>query len=569
MSGPAPLAVAVAALRAGDPRRAAAACRAALAARPGDPAALNLLAMALHRLGDGPGAAAAAETAVARAPRAADPWNTLGVVRRAAGRQGDAEDCFRRAARIDPAFVEAWVNLGRLLDGLGRAAEMLDAFRAAAVAAPDDPRVQGGLGRALTLLGDLDGGRTRLAAALARAPDDPALAVDLATNHAYRGDYPAAIALLRGIAGRAPGDAGFLVNLAVLHRDLEDYPAALDWIDRAIAAEPGNALAHFTRGVVLMRLGRLAEGWAEIEWRWRRPDWTTQRPDIALPAWDGGPVPGGLLVWGEQGVGDVVLYASQLADLLARVDRVALAVDRRLVPLLARSFPAIRVVDVAAIGPAAATAAAQVPIGSLGLRLRPSLAAFPPGRPYLRPDPGRTAALRRRYRALPGEGPVVGLSWTSTASRFKTTALAQWAAILAVPGVRFVSLQYGDHATEIDAVFAATGVRVHRDAAIDALADLDGFAAQVAAMDLVLTVSNTTAHFAGALGVPCRVLVPRGRGSLWYWFDGREDSPWYPPTLRLFHQRRHFDWPGTLAAAAAAVPEWLAAAQAASGGITA
>ncbi|MGE0714990.1 MAG: tetratricopeptide repeat protein, partial [Alphaproteobacteria bacterium] len=360
------------------------------------------------------------------------------------------------------------------------------------------------------------------------------------------------------LADRAPDDAATLVNLAVLHRDLGAHDRALHWIERALAAEPGNALAHFTRGVVLMRLGRLAEGWRELEWRWRRHDRSSIPLDGPWPPWRGEPVGNRpLLVWGEQGPGDVILHASMLNDLVARVGRVILAVERRLVPVLARSFSAVTVVEPAALPEAGASAAAQVAIGSLGNWLRPDFASFPPGAPYLRADPARVASLRGRYRALPGEGPLVGISWTSTASRFKTTGLADWAPLLRAAPARFVSLQYGDHAAEL----AAAAVPVEHDPAIDPLADLDGFAAQVAAMDLVVTTSNTTAHFAGALGVPTRVLVPRGRGSLWYWFDGRADSPWYPPTLRLFHQRRQFDWPDTLAAAAREMPGWVAAAQ--------
>jgi ADP-heptose:LPS heptosyltransferase len=73
------------------------------------------------------------------------------------------------------------------------------------------------------------------------------------------------------------------------------------------------------------------------------------------------------------------------------------------------------------------------------------------------------------------------------------------------------------------------------------LTDLDGFAAQVAALDLVITISNTTAHVAGALGVPCWVLLPSGLGENWYWFLDRDDSPWYP-SVRLFRQSEPGVW---------------------------
>ena len=107
----------------------------------------------------------------------------------------------------------------------------------------------------------------------------------------------------------------------------------------------------------------------------------------------------------------------------------------------------------------------------------------------------------------------------------------------------FVSLQYGDHSSEIREVESELGLKIIQDPSIDPLQELDGFAAQVAAMDLVITTSNTTAHVAGALGVPVWTLVPRlGSGALlWYWFRSGSTSPWYD-SMTLFRQTRWHDW---------------------------
>ena len=90
---------------------------------------------------------------------------------------------------------------------------------------------------------------------------------------------------------------------------------------------------------------------------------------------------------------------------------------------------------------------------------------------------------------------------------------------------------------------AETGVSVIRDKEIDSLKDLDGFAAQVAAMDLIVSISNTTVHVAGALGVPAWVLLPNA--PMWRWMIDRDDTPWYP-LVRLFRQNKRGDWPGVM-----------------------
>jgi hypothetical protein len=130
----------------------------------------------------------------------------------------------------------------------------------------------------------------------------------------------------------------------------------------------------------------------------------------------------------------------------------------------------------------------------------------------------------------------------------KGTQLAEWKEIIGNPGAFFVNLQYGDCTQEIEAARAATGVAVYSDPGIDAMKDLDGFAAQVRAMDMVVSTSNTTVHFAGAQNVPCWTLLPAGPGALWYWFTGREDSPWYP-SMRLLRRAVDGTWRDLIARA--------------------
>ena len=139
----------------------------------------------------------------------------------------------------------------------------------------------------------------------------------------------------------------------------------------------------------------------------------------------------------------------------------------------------------------------------------------------MRPDPARVEAFKRRYAAL-GPGPVIGIAWQSksTSHRRKSLALEDFAPLFqALPGATFVSLQYGDTRDEIAAASQRCGVRIHRDDSFDNWADLDGLAAQIAALDHVVTVSNLNAHLAGAIGLPAHVLITQN--ALWYWPHGK------------------------------------------------
>jgi len=116
------------------------------------------------------------------------------------------------------------------------------------------------------------------------------------------------------------------------------------------------------------------------------------------------------------------------------------------------------------------------------------------------------------------------------------TALAP---ILAVPGVRFFSLQIGG--TRFDAPARVMDLT-------EGVRDFADTAAILAQLDLLVTVDTAAAHLAGALGRPCWLLLPYAPD--WRWLLDRMDSPWYP-SLRLFRQNRPGDWDTVMVTVAA------------------
>jgi ADP-heptose:LPS heptosyltransferase len=182
------------------------------------------------------------------------------------------------------------------------------------------------------------------------------------------------------------------------------------------------------------------------------------------------------------------------------------------------------------------------------------LASFTAGGAYLKADPERRDTLKEAYGS---DRLRVGLSWHTTAAGTgwrRRVALSALLPLLRSRAARFVSLQYGDHAAEI-AALADHGIELLQDSAIDPLTDLDGFAAQIAALDLVITIDNSTAHMAGALGVPCWVLLHHSPE--WRWLLQRNDSVWWP-SLRLFRQPAPGDWDAVIKELTVALAERIA-----------
>ncbi|MCC7272127.1 MAG: hypothetical protein IT561_05625 [Alphaproteobacteria bacterium] len=453
-------------------------------------------------------------------------------------------------------------------------------------AVPALTRLVGDLRRA----GRLEHGRALADALVAVVPDEPAAWLARSEVAHRQGDLGLAVADTRAAMARARNGGAGAPRLVQLLYEAGDLDAAMEEAEAALAADAGNLdmlalladvqdaagrteaaaatvaralIAREARGfgsaqllMACFRAGRLDAAARDLHLRWALSG-APPRP-FPQPAWDGTPRPGErLLVWGEQGLGEEIWSTAMLAEAAARVGGIVLECSPRLVALFARSFPGATVV---ARGdpPAAACAAASVQAAAVGL-----LAALPASptthTPHVVADPAVSAGLRARYRAL-GDGPIVGVSWRSAnrrVPRAKTLELTDWRPILDRWAV-FVDLQYGDTEEDRRAAAAALGITIHRDPAVDPLGDLDLPAAQVAAMDAVVSVSNTAAHLAGGLGVPSIVLLPRGRGQVWAWLDGVR--PWYS-AMRLCRQPRAGEWAPAVAEAAAALDRLLAGGQ--------
>ena len=148
----------------------------------------------------------------------------------------------------------------------------------------------------------------------------------------------------------------------------------------------------------------------------------------------------------------------------------------------------------------------QAPSGDLPRWLRPNFDGFKPMGKYLRADDDKMSEIARRYEKF-GSGLKIGISWHSGIS--KRVSLEHWGEIFAISGVQFISLQYGDHGDEIKLANKKFGVDIFDDLAVDPMSDMDTFAAQVAVMDAVITIDNSTLAVAAGLDIPTFALIPQ------------------------------------------------------------
>jgi hypothetical protein len=195
-----------------------------------------------------------------------------------------------------------------------------------------------------------------------------------------------------------------------------------------------------------------------------------------------------------------------------------------------------------------------IPLMSMPLAFATRVATVPAALPYLHADGGLAAAWRERLDALPGPRlPRVGVVWAGGHSGFHVDTLrsltaAQFAPLLALPHVRWISLQKADDPAKL----ADPATRARLIDWTDEITDFADTAALIENLDLVISVDTSVAHLAAAMGKPVW-LLNRFAGC-WRWLYGRDDSPWYPG-LRLFTQTRRGDWSDVLARIAAALTQ--------------
>jgi Flp pilus assembly protein TadD len=374
-----------------------------------------------------------------------------------------------------------------------------------------------------------------------------------------------------------PSYAEAYSNLGNAYQELGESTKAIDSYKKAISIDQNNPEFFCNLGNALWRLDKLHEaknnyetalslssghansqlnlahlnlldlnfrdGWRLYEARWQSPG--DDRPSPLKTSklfWDGKPKDGGLLIWGEQGIGDQILYASMLTNFEEYPQTKIISVDKKLIPIFQRSFPNFNVID-KSLPISEDTYDEWLPMGSLGKFFRNEMTDFRNMKfPYLRinkPSQDSHNEIRKYKNSI-----ICGISWRGNHSKFnsrKSVALHALIPILTLKNVDFISLQNGDISEEAALVEQKCGTAIKEINGIDIFDDIDALSTIIELCDLVVTTSNSVAHLAGALGKETLLLLSCGNSRFWYWQDVAGCSLWYP-SVKVFKQSSPGDW---------------------------
>ena len=518
------------------------------------------------------------EQAIRLAPRYAEAYNNIGVVLKDLEKFEEAIGQYDRAIALRPGYAEAHSNRGNALKELNRLEEALASYDCAIRLKPDHAESYSNRGNALAKLrlpeealashdvairlkpdyaegynnrGNVLKDLNRLDDAIVSYDRAISLKPDYAEAYSNRasvleelGRHEDAVASHDRAISLKPGYAESYCSRGYTLVDLERIDEALADYEKALSLKPSLALARYNKSLLYLRRHAFTEGFELYLSRWEVEKPGTRRPETSIPHWDGSALEGELLLWAEQGLGNEAFFASMLSLLEPRNMKIALSADKRLHPVLARSFPEVRLLSREVTEKSVTGSfAAQAAVGDLGHLLGVDREKIASRRhSYLLANAERQQQLRAASPCL-GANLVCGLSWRSGNKKIgqhRSVELSDLAPLLLVPGVTFVNLQYGQVDDEINVAANRLGTRVNIAQDLDVFSDIEGLLALISMCDVVFTIDNVTAHLAGALGKQAVVLVPLGSGRHWYW-GGESQSLWYP-SLQVVYQDSIGDW---------------------------
>lgn len=487
---------------------------------------LNLIGLVSFKMGNLSFASSKLNESLKLNPNSASAWNNMGIVHRYRGSIGKAVQCFRSAVRLKPDFRTAWMNLGLALRDSENSDQALECLEKALALEPGNGTVLLNYGNLLISLGRFEEAEARLTDALSADPAMPELHACLGSLCAKR----------------------------------KQYAAGLEHYRHALELHPDYPEASLGMAEIYLSQGNFAQGWELYEAR-LNSKMDSPRRTLPYAEWKGEPLAGkSILIYPEQGLGDVILFASCLPAVLRQVSRCIVGCDSRLVNLFSRSFPAAEIWSYDQRQPQMEHGRSidyYAAIGSLMHYFRTEPDSFPAHSGYLRAGEERIAYWNRCVSKLPSGNLRVGIAWQGglvrTGKLQRSMPLLDWWMLLGKPDITWISLQHRCDEKELNEFTEKFGVPIHFWP--ESVDDLDETAAMISSLDLVITVCSTLAHLTGALGKPVWILVPNSPS--WRYLASGEALPWYP-SARLFRQSQAGEWEPVLSRVGAELDVWMA-----------
>jgi len=358
-----------------------------------------------------------------------------------------------------------------------------------------------------------------------------------------------------------------------VEKAIEYYNLAEQYISKQLTLVAGSTIKPkfkelwsvlcWNLSLSLIKRGEFETGWrlydhglrvpAKGAQKWQR---SLKKPfsNKSISAWRGEILKGkSILVLGEQGIGDTMMFATLLPSLIKEGAKIHFLPGDRLYSMYKRSMPEVNILmleHVLRLDPSKIDF--QVPIATICRHRFSSLDKFKTIKPFLNADNVQTKELRDKYEGISDGKLIVGISWQGGGRKDrikdKSIDFKQLVPVLDESRFTFISLQYGKAKPFVDKYNELFGLNVVCDESVDAMTDMDRWLAQCAAVDAVISIANTTIHGAAGLKKPTFCLLSQYADWRWLEPELEIDSYWYD-TVVVGRQSTDGSWSSALNAA--------------------
>ncbi len=333
-----------------------------------------------------------------------------------------------------------------------------------------------------------------------------------------------------------------LNNLAALSFYNGNFPKAEEIYKLSLVKNNNNYDAIYYLAQCQLAQSKFVPGWKNFKYRWLANAFNSKRLNSNLPKFELNMRKKNLLLWSEQGVGDQILFLRFLCNLGSIVDNLFIKIDVRLHKIIERIYPKVKFLSKNDFNKNYKINC-QMPLGDLGsLFVKDNSDLLKYNNSYLTSDLNLTKKLKNNFKTK--NKYICGLSWISKNNDIgvnKSISLHMLKSILSIKNIEFIDLQYNDTSDERNKFYKESGIKINKIESIDNFNDLNGVVSLIDICDFVITVSNTNAHISGSIGKETFLLLPKGKGKLWYWSSLNKKSLWYN-CIRIFEQETIDAW---------------------------
>ena len=361
---------------------------------------------------------------------------------------------------------------------------------------------------------------------------------NMAGFYLEEGEYEKAIQFYKKADKLVPNNSILINNLAKTYMCLHDTDQAEKYCRRAISIDKKNDEFKKILALILLKRYDFKNAWSFFDGRLGLTDFANKNSALKLVK---SKIPNKntlnqnskILVLREQGVGDELLYGTMYFDLLNKFSDSVIECDERLLPLFKNSFESHKDKFVK-LGTHSLNEKeinnfdSIIYAGSLGKYFRNDLNSFSQN-PYLKSF--------ENYRDLELDNILnenqdlkIGISWKSLKNRYsseKSLSLDDFENIFKIKDSIIFNLQYGDVKEDLKNFTKKQNYKIITLETLDLFNNFSGLANLLKHLDLFVTVSNSTAHLAGALGVKTILIKPENHASFHYWNYEDGKTPWY------------------------------------------